>query len=75
MDVTLVNQAIIKTMILVLPFAVVAGLTKNPNQKVFSEVFVMLLAKFKLPATVYIPIHNATLPTTDGSLLKIFLIW
>ena len=68
MDFTLIIQAAIKPILWALPFIVIIGLLKTPKVKgIFGEAFVKLLAKFKLPADVYIPIHNVTLPTPDGT--------
>ena len=51
-----------------MPFIVIIGLLKTPKTKgIFGEAIVKLLAKYKLPADVYIPIHNVTLPTPDGT--------
>ena len=68
MDFTPILQAAIKPILWALPFIVIIGLLKTPKVKgIFGEAFVKLLAKFKLPADVYIPIHNVTLPTPDGT--------
>ena len=68
MDFTPIIQAAIKPILWALPFIVIIGLLKTPKVKgIFGEAFVKLLAKFKLPADVYIPIHNVTLPTPDGT--------
>ena len=68
MDFTPIIQAAIKPILWALPFIVIIGLLKTPKVKgIFGEAFVKLLAKFKLPADVYVPIHNVTLPTPDGT--------
>ena len=68
MDFTPIIQAVIKPILWALPIIVIIGLLKTPKVKgIFGEAFVKLLAKFKLPADVYIPIHNVTLPTPDGT--------
>ena len=68
MDFTPIIQAVFKQMLWVVPILVVIGLLKTPKVKgLFGEAFVKLLAKLKLPADVYIPIHNVTLPTADGT--------
>ena len=68
MDFTPIIQAVFKQMLWVVPILVIIGLFKTPKVKgLFGEAFVKLLAKLKLPADVYIPIHNVTLPTADGT--------
>ena len=68
MDFTPIIQAVIKPILWALPIIVIIGLLKTPKVKgIFGEAFVKLQAKFKLPADVYIPIHNVTLPTPDGT--------
>ena len=68
MDFTPIIQAAIKPILWALPFIVIIGLLKTPKVKgIFGEAFVKLLAKFKLPADVYVTIHNVTLPTPDGT--------
>ena len=68
MGFTPIIQAAIKPILWALPFIVIIGLLKTPKVKgIFGEAFVKLLAKFKLPADVYVPIHNVTLPTPDGT--------
>jgi len=68
MDFTPIIQAALKPMLWTLPFILIIGLLKTPKVKgLFGEAFVKLLAKFRLPADIYIPIHNVTLPTPDGT--------
>ena len=68
MDFTPIIQAVFKQMLWVVPILIIIGLLKTPKVKgLFGEAFVKLLAKLKLPADVYIPIHNVTLPTADGT--------
>ena len=68
MDFTPIIQAAIKPILWALPFIVIIGLLKTPKIKgIFGEAIVKLLAKFKLPTDIYIPIHNVTLPTADGT--------
>ena len=55
MDFTPIIQAAIKPILWALPFIVIIGLLKTPKAKgIFGEAFVKLLAKFKLPADVYL---------------------
>ena len=50
------------------PVMLVFGVFKSPWFKgALGETFVRLIAKFRLPADTYHPIHNVTLPTADGS--------
>jgi len=68
MDFTTIIQPALKPMLWALPFIVIIGLLKTRKVKgIFGEAFVKLLATLKLPADVYIPIHNVTLPTPDGT--------
>ena len=68
MDFTPLIQAAIKPFLWFLAASVIIGLLKTPKVKgLFGEAFVKLLAKYKLPADVYVPIHNVTLPTPDGT--------
>ena len=61
-------QAAMKPFLWFLAASVIIGLLKTPKVKgLFGEAFVKLLAKYKLPADVYVPIHNVTLPTPDGT--------
>ena len=68
MDFTPLIQAAMKPFLWFLAASVIIGLLKTPKVKgLFGEAFVKLLAKFQLPADIYVPIHNVTLPTPDGT--------
>lgn len=67
-DFTPVLKDVAKTLWWIVPFMVVMGLLQSPWGKgVVGELLVKLAAKLRLPAASYRPIHNVTLPTTDGS--------
>ena len=68
MDLTLVIQQILKPILWVLPILLIIGIVKTPRFKGYlGESVIKVLAKIKLPADVYFPIHNVTLPTPDGT--------
>ena len=68
MDLSPIIQAAVKPFLWLLPMIIVIGLLKTPRVKgIFGEAVVKILAKLKLPADQYFPLHNVTLPTADGT--------
>ncbi len=68
MDFAPIIQVALKPMLWALLFIVIIRLLRTPKLKgFFGEAVVKFLAKRKLPADVYAPIHNVTLPTPDGT--------
>ena len=68
MDFTPIIQAAIKPLLWLVPIAIIIGLLRTPKVKgILGEAVVKFLAKLKLPADVYVPIDNVTLPTLDGT--------
>lgn len=68
MDLTPIILAAVKPMLWTIPFLIIIGLLKSPFVKgIIGEAVVKFLARIKLPKNVYIPLHNVTLPTSDGT--------
>ncbi len=68
MDYSPIISAAAKPLLWLTALAFLAGLLKSPWFKgLLGESLVKLAAKFRLPADVYIPMHNVTLPTADGT--------
>lgn len=63
----IVNEAL-KVLWWLVPAMLIIGFFKSPWFKgVLGEALVRFVAKLRLPANTYHPIHNVTLPTPDGS--------
>lgn len=51
-----------------IPAFLLVGILKSPWLKgKVGELFVKIFAKFRLPQDIYIPMHDITLPTPDGT--------
>ena len=67
MDFSLIINEVFKLWWLI-PIALVIGVFKSAWFKgMFGEALVKLAARLRLPAEVYHPVHNVTLPTLDGT--------
>ncbi|MDI5892838.1 nuclease-related domain-containing protein [Halomonas rhizosphaerae] len=68
MDYSLIINEVLRPLWWVIPVAFLIGLVKSPWFKgLCGETLVKVIAKFRLSAETYRPIHNVTLPTPDGS--------
>ena len=68
MDLTPVIQGALKPLMFAFLFFVVIQLLRTKKAKgYFGEAAVKFSAKLRLPTDIYIPIHNVTLPTADGT--------
>ena len=68
MDYSPIITAFLKTFCWLIPIMLLLGFLRSPWFKGgFGEALVKLAAKLRLPAKIYHPLHNITLPTLDGS--------
>ena len=68
MDFSPLLKPVISALWWLIPLAILAGIFQSPWFKgFFGEVLVRLSAKFLLDSAEYLPIHNVTLPTPDGT--------
>ncbi|MFP6790876.1 MAG: nuclease-related domain-containing protein [Thalassolituus sp.] len=59
---------IFKPLLWVIPIIVLIGIAKSPWFKgIIGEALLKLIAKIRLPADVYVPIHDVTLPSIHAS--------
>ena len=68
---TILRSAILNNLnffLALIVFIVVVNLLRTPMVKgLIGEAIIKVLAKLKLPKAIYVPIHNVTLPTSDGT--------
>ena len=68
MDFSPIISEMLKTFCWLIPIALIIGFLRSPWFKgVLGEAQVKLAARLRLPAKIYHPLHNVTLPTLDGT--------
>ena len=68
MDYSWVTFDFVKATWWVVPVVILMSLIKTPWFKgLWGEILVKIIARWRLPAEIYRPVHNVTLPTPDGS--------